>query len=144
GVSCERCHGPAAEHVAFHTARPDAETGAHIIKPALLSRDRQMDLCGQCHSNAAKRRGPAFSYRPGEPLEDYFRINLNQRQEEDHVANQVHYLRQSKCFQKDATLTCTTCHNPHKATDGRRARGEGQGARNAVAASFAHDSSSLV
>ncbi|HEV3115720.1 MAG TPA: tetratricopeptide repeat protein [Gemmataceae bacterium] len=116
GVSCERCHGPAAEHVSFHTTHADAETGAHIVKPALLSRDRQMDLCGQCHSNAAKRRGPAFGYRPGESLEDYFRINVNQRQEEDHVANQVHYLRSSKCFQKSATLTCTTCHNPHKAS----------------------------
>jgi hypothetical protein len=100
GVSCERCHGPAAEHVAFHTAHPDAANGEHIVKPALLSRDRQMDLCGQCHSNAVKRRGPAFSYRPGEPLDKHFRTNLNQRQEEDHVANQVHYRDRANSFKR--------------------------------------------
>jgi hypothetical protein len=30
------------------------------------------------------------------------------------VANQTHYLRQSKCFQKSDDLTCITCHNPHR------------------------------
>jgi predicted CXXCH cytochrome family protein len=85
-----------------------------VVHPGRLTRDRQLDLCAQCHSNAPKPRGPAFSYRPGEPLEAYFRTNINTRQENDHVASQVHYLRQSKCFQKSDTLTCTTCHNPHR------------------------------
>src|SRR5438105_1224367 len=114
GVTCERCHGPGHDHVAFHQAHPDADSAHAIIHPGGLGRDRQTDLCGQCHSNAPKRRGPAFSYRPGEPLEAYFRTNINKRPEDDHVANQVHYLRQSKCFQKSATLTCVTCHDPHK------------------------------
>jgi tetratricopeptide (TPR) repeat protein len=114
GVTCERCHGPGAEHVAFHTVHSEADSAHKIVRPAQLSRDRQIDLCGQCHSNAVKRRGPAFSYRPGEPLDNYFRTNLNKRREEDHVANQVHYLQQSKCFQKSDNLTCTTCHDPHR------------------------------
>lgn len=116
GVTCERCHGPGQEHVSFHQANPKAEPKA-IVQPARLSRERQVDVCGQCHSNAIKRRGPAFSYRPGEAAEAFYRTNTSKYPEEDHVANQVKYLKLSKCFQKDDTLTCTTCHNPHRAVD---------------------------
>ncbi|HEV3449075.1 MAG TPA: tetratricopeptide repeat protein [Gemmataceae bacterium] len=116
GVTCEKCHGPGRDHVAYHQAHPTAESGHAIVHPGHLARARQMDVCAQCHSNAPKLRGPAFSYRPGERLEQYFRTNVNTRREEDHVANQVSYLRQSKCFQKHDGLTCTTCHNPHRSS----------------------------
>ncbi|MEX2559468.1 MAG: tetratricopeptide repeat protein [Pirellulales bacterium] len=114
GVTCERCHGPGREHVAFHEAHPKATKGQAIVFPPHLSRDRQLDICSQCHSNANKHRGPAFTYRPGEPLDDYFRSDVAKRPEHDHTANQVEYLRESKCFQASETLTCTTCHNPHQ------------------------------
>jgi tetratricopeptide (TPR) repeat protein len=114
GITCEKCHGPGRDHVTFHQADPQAESAHAIVHPGKLSRDRQMDLCGQCHSNTVRRLGPAFSYRPGEPLDNYFRTSLNKRQEEDHVANQVRYMRESKCFQKNDKLTCLTCHNPHR------------------------------
>ncbi|MCI0377567.1 MAG: tetratricopeptide repeat protein [Gemmataceae bacterium] len=117
GVSCENCHGPGRAHVRFHRDNPKARTAHAIVHPGQLSRERQLDLCGQCHSNAMRARGPAFSYRPGEPLEAHFRTNLATGIENDHVADQVKYLRQSKCFQKSDTLTCTTCHNPHRPTD---------------------------
>jgi tetratricopeptide (TPR) repeat protein len=113
GVTCERCHGPGREHVAFHQAHPDAESAHAVVDPSRLTRERQLEVCTQCHSNANKPRGPAFRYRPGEALEDYFRTARTTNPEDDHVANQVKYLRQSKCFQK-SELTCTTCHNPHR------------------------------
>src|SRR5262245_27551635 len=114
GVTCETCHGPGGEHVAYHQSHPDAKSSRTIIHPGRLSRERQMDVCGQCHSNAPKRRGPPFSYRPGEPLDAFFRSAANMNQENDHVADQVKYLMQSTCFQKSDTLTCVTCHNPHR------------------------------
>ncbi len=117
GVTCEKCHGPGREHVAYHRENPDAKPARSVVHPGRLSRDRQMDVCGQCHSNAPKRRGPAFSYRPGEPLESFFRTALNRHQEDDHVADQVKYLRQSKCFQMSDTMTCVTCHNPHRPSE---------------------------
>jgi tetratricopeptide (TPR) repeat protein len=113
GVTCERCHGPAREHVGFHTASREKVKAHAIVNPADLPRERQIDLCGQCHSNATKPRGPAFSYRPGEPLENFYRIADSKYPENDHVANQVKYLKQSKCFQK-SDMTCTTCHDPHR------------------------------
>lgn len=114
GVSCEKCHGPGADHVAFHEAHPASKSGEAIVSPARLSHERQMDLCAQCHSNAITYRGPAFSYVPGEPLDAHFRTVSTRHPEDDHVANQVSYLRESECFKNSETLTCTTCHNPHK------------------------------
>ena len=114
GVTCESCHGPGREHVSFHEKHPEAESAHSVVHPARLPRDRQTDLCTQCHSNAIKHRGPAFSYRPGESLEDYYRTVVTRHTEDDHVANQIHHLRQSKCFQESDSLTCITCHDPHR------------------------------
>jgi len=116
GVTCERCHGPGREHVAFHQANPKAPARA-IAHPGHFARERLMEVCTQCHSNAITPKGPPFNYRPGEPLDDSFRTLTTRHPEEDHVANQVKYLRQSKCFQKSDTLTCVTCHDPHRPTN---------------------------
>ena len=114
GVTCERCHGPAREHVDFHKAHPQADTATAIVRPHRLSRERQLEVCTQCHSNATKSRKPAFTYRPGEALDTCFRTIDSKHPEGDHVANQIKYLRESKCFQKSDALTCTTCHDPHR------------------------------
>jgi tetratricopeptide (TPR) repeat protein len=121
GVTCERCHGPGRDHVAFHQANPKAAAKA-IAHPGHFARERLMEVCTQCHSNAITPKGPAFSYRPGEPLDDSFRTLTTRHPEEDHVANQVRYLRQSKCFQKSETLTCVTCHDPHRPTNHHEVR----------------------
>jgi len=113
GVTCEVCHGPGRDHVDFHRSHRDAKEPQAVVRPALLSRERQMDLCAQCHSNALKHRGPAFSYRPGQPLDDFYVTLRTKHPEEDHVANQTTYLRQSRCFQESESLPCVTCHNPH-------------------------------
>ena len=113
GVTCERCHGPGKDHVAFHQAHPEAPAHA-IVQPATLDRDRLTEVCTQCHGNYTKPRGPTFSYRPGRPLADYYRLAETTHPEQDHVANQVKYLRESKCYQQSDSLTCTTCHDPHR------------------------------
>jgi tetratricopeptide (TPR) repeat protein len=115
GVTCERCHGPGKDHVEFHQHNPDANDAHAIVNPSELSRSLQLDVCGQCHSNTTKRRTAPFSFRPGDQLEDHFRVDRNQRPEFDHTANHVRYLKESKCFQQSDTMTCSTCHDPHQA-----------------------------
>lgn len=126
GVTCERCHGPGREHVEFHQAHPGDRTARAVVRPGRLPRERLIEVCTQCHGNATRARGPAFSYRPGRPLDAYFRTSRTRHPEEDHVANQIKYLRESRCFRESQTLTCVTCHDPHRPhspTDPRGARG---------------------
>ena len=113
GVTCEKCHGPASGHVAWHKANPAAKQGKEIIHPGHLARESQMAVCGQCHSNAAKYSAEPFTYKPGEPLDQYFKILRARFPEEEHVADQDKYLRESKCYQQSETMTCITCHDPH-------------------------------
>jgi predicted CXXCH cytochrome family protein len=113
GVTCEKCHGPGQDHVTWHQANPDAKSGQQITHPGKLSRESRMAVCGQCHSNAAKYSADPFTYKPGEPLDLYFKTLTARFPEDEHVANQDKYLRQSKCYQQSETMTCVTCHDPH-------------------------------
>jgi len=117
GVTCEACHGPGKEHVSFHELHPEQKEPMHILRPSELTRSLKMDLCANCHSNALKHRGPAFSYRPGKPLDEFYKTLATRNPEDDHVANQTSYLMQSKCYQRSEDLTCLTCHDPHGARD---------------------------
>jgi tetratricopeptide (TPR) repeat protein len=114
GVTCEKCHGAGRNHVDWHQANPGAKAAKEIIHPGHLSRESLMAVCGQCHSNTAKYRAEPFTYRPGEPLDNYFKTLNSQFPEDDHVANQDKYLRQSQCYEHSETMTCVTCHNPHR------------------------------
>jgi tetratricopeptide (TPR) repeat protein len=121
GIGCERCHGPAAEHVARHRADPDDPEARAIVMPAELSRERSIDLCDQCHGNATVRRTAPFSFRPGDAVAEHFRPDRSDRPEEDHTSNQSHYLRQSACFIGSPAMTCVTCHDPHAGREAQRA-----------------------
>lgn len=119
GISCERCHGPGAEHVAWHKANPGSETAHRIVNPAELPRERSLDLCGQCHGGVGQPVRPAFSFRPGYRLEDFIRPPVNVSAAPAlHSANQLRRLQQSRCFLESGTLTCVSCHDPHKVERG--------------------------
>jgi tetratricopeptide (TPR) repeat protein len=111
GITCERCHGLGREHVEHHRAHPKDEAPHAILHPGKLSRERLMDVCGQCHGNT-RALGRPFSYRPGEPLGDFYH-SIQTKHPEDDTTNQIRYLGQSKCFKK-SEMTCITCHDPHR------------------------------
>lgn len=91
GIGCERCHGPAGNHVAavalgfpdLAIARPKHTPGAGV-----------MALCGQCHR--AKGNDP-------HPLNP------------EAIRFQVLTLAASACYaNSEGKLDCVTCHNPHQ------------------------------
>lgn len=112
GVTCERCHGPGARHVEYHRDHPEQTSAEFIVHPGELSRQRELDICLQCHSEIENRRRPPFTYRPGESLEDYFRTHGDRHPEDDISANQIEGLSASACFQ-NTQMTCNDCHDPH-------------------------------
>lgn len=120
GISCERCHGPGREHAEYHRQHPDDKTGMHIIDPSDLSRDRQIEVCGQCHSGAFTFLQDAFTYRAGEDLNKHHRLIDENFSGVGgiHTANQLKRLELSKCF-RESDMTCTTCHNPHEEQRGK-------------------------
>jgi hypothetical protein len=114
GITCERCHGPARAHVARTQAhRPRGQT-PDIVNPALLSPQRQMDLCALCHAGAGTPRAPSFSFTAGQELARYLSITETVPDTPTDVhGHQVQLLSDSRCFRSSA-MTCATCHNVHQ------------------------------
>jgi hypothetical protein len=117
GISCERCHGQGAEHVARQKAGSvsAAPNGQAILNPAKFSRDRQVDLCALCHNGIQREStAPAFSYIPGKPLRDYFKpLQIDIAEHPDVHGNQVGLLQRSRCYLSSPNMSCSTCHDVH-------------------------------
>lgn len=117
GIDCERCHGPAAEHVKFHENNPGQRQGRFITRIIGMSRQQQLDACAVCHSgNDRIKLKSRFVFKPGDTLSHFFGTLLDTiiKTETDVHGNQYGLLSQSRCFTQSAQLTCTTCHDPHR------------------------------
>lgn len=114
GVDCERCHGPAAEHVTFHRDHPDAVQPMHIVNPARLTRQQRLDNCALCHSGIRDNFMPSFTFRVGDRLEDFsFPVyTADSAATLDVHGNQYGLLTSSKCFRM-SDMDCSSCHNVH-------------------------------
>ena len=119
GISCEICHGPAADHIARQKSGTAASQGQAILNPAKFSRERQVDLCALCHNGIQREAlAPAFSYVPGEPLANYFKPlppdpSSSAAGHPDVHGNQVGLLERSRCYLSSPNMTCSTCHDVH-------------------------------
>lgn len=113
-ISCERCHGPGRSHVEYHQQNPTATETKFITHPASLTRQQQLDICGQCHWGSFQLKEPAFSFRPGDDISDFHeQLWTSDKVGSIHTSNQLTRLRKSPCFQQ-TDMTCTTCHDPHQ------------------------------
>ncbi len=117
GIACERCHGPGAEHVrsrANLTSMAEAISTVAKMPPIGVERDRQVDICAQCHGGIGQGLTPAFSFKPGEELAPHISLEANPLARVDVHGNQVALLEKSRCFQASPSMTCSTCHNSHE------------------------------
>ncbi|HEX3738902.1 MAG TPA: tetratricopeptide repeat protein [Terriglobales bacterium] len=110
GVSCERCHGPAAAHI----------KGGSIVNPAKLTPERRDAICMQCHMEgrvSIERAGRhIYDFRPGDSLSDYVRyyVLTGGFSSELGAVSQVEALAQSTCKKASGDkMSCTSCHDPH-------------------------------
>ncbi len=128
GIDCQRCHGPGGAHVRAARATPASSEAIRqaIVNPARLSRDRQLEVCMQCHletssslvPNEIRRYGRAMnSFRPGEVLGDYKlyfdRTSATGQNDRVEIVNAAYRMRMSACF-RSSQMTCLTCHDPHQ------------------------------
>ncbi|MBS1818148.1 MAG: hypothetical protein JSU08_09480 [Acidobacteria bacterium] len=123
GVTCEKCHGPGAAHVAARSSRPAARLAidADVVNPATLSREQRVDLCAYCHGGTPLT-GP-FTFRAGDPVGPSRQAsqataagtppgNASVVALDSH-GQQAPALQMSRCYQA-STMTCETCHDVHE------------------------------
>jgi hypothetical protein len=115
GISCQKCHGPAAQHVANRQAGVPPRATPDIVNPAKLPRARQMDVCALCHAGVGKPLAPTLSYAAGDFLAKYIALSpADPAKPVDPHGSQWQTLTQSRCYQESQTMTCLTCHDVHQ------------------------------
>ncbi|KAA5542156.1 C cytochrome precursor [Roseiconus nitratireducens] len=86
GISCEACHGPGQQHIAYHRDFAEAKAAAEspssdpIVNPENLPHVRSSQVCGQCHSvltpkgDLVKINVQGGTFRPGADLREAYDI----------------------------------------------------------------------
>ena len=116
-ITCERCHGPAGDHLRKPQAR-------NIVNPARLSARARDSICEQCHMEGEIRvLNPGRTWRdfhPGDDLESVMTVYVRRGSREARAVSQVEQFVSSRCANgSGGKLWCGTCHNPHSPTADR-------------------------
>jgi len=129
GIGCQRCHGPAAEHVWYAMGGMGVreEIRGSVFNPGRLPPKERDEVCMACHLQPSvaipglRRFGRGdFSFRPGEPLAGYLvPVDVDEEArapgERFEINHHPYRLRQSRCFRESGgALSCLTCHDPHR------------------------------
>ena len=129
GIGCESCHGPGSKHIL------NGADSAKIVNPAKLSRDQNLEICGQCHTTMASKPNKTFAYPvkddapavwypgSGQPLTDFYidttaywpdgKLQKSGRPLGDYHTS----LHATNPYE---AVTCNVCHNLHTRTTNER------------------------
>ena len=117
GIDCERCHGPSAQHVEFHTQHPDDKKAMYMASFKTMTRAQRLDACAVCHSGGKDNYLTSlFNFKMGDTLAkfkepSFLHENVNPQTIDVH-GNQNGLLKASKCFLM-SNMDCNTCHDTH-------------------------------
>ncbi len=116
GIDCERCHGPAGDHVNYHVQHPAQKAAAFMVRNTALTQQQRLDACAVCHSgNDNPKIKSRFNFKMGDTLAFFFLPKFKQIEEEIDVhGNQFSLLQKSLCFIKSTNMTCGNCHAAHQ------------------------------
>jgi hypothetical protein len=101
GVQCERCHGPAGQHV--RAVKTGDVKGAAMRQLGKLTTEELPDFCGQCHRT-------------------WSQVAANGPHDVNNVRFQPYRLTNSRCYDAlDPRIRCVACHDPHRDMERRAA-----------------------
>ena len=113
GIDCERCHGPAKDHVDYHKRNPGLKLAKYIVTHKSLNNQQKLARCVICHS-AVENLQSRFKFVPGNSIADFYNVSMpNPDANSDVHGNQYGLLAQSKCFLESKNMDCTSCHVSH-------------------------------
>jgi hypothetical protein len=119
-IGCERCHGPAAKHVA-NGGVISAGLDPTIVNPRKLPAALRESVCQQCHLEGKARvvrRGRRLEdFRPGLPLSSVLAVFEYADATGDKAVSHVEQMALSACYlgsSSERPMGCTTCHDPHR------------------------------
>lgn len=126
-IGCERCHGPAGQHVRWRRSATPLDGPDPIVNPGKLPIVERESVCNQCHLQGFRRilrvdRTP-YDFRPGERLDENWTVFVGVPREASSeqatpAVSQVEQMRMSRCYQgTSGQLGCISCHDPHSAVE---------------------------
>lgn len=126
-IGCERCHGPAGQHVRWRRSTIPLDGPDPIVNPGKLPIVERESVCNQCHLQGFQRilradRTP-YDFRPGERLDENWTVfvgvpRVASSEETTPAVSQVEQMRMSRCYQgSSGQLGCISCHDPHSVVE---------------------------
>jgi hypothetical protein len=125
-IGCERCHGPAADHVAFHRGEAKIDP---IVNPSDLPHARRDAVCNQCHLQGVERvlrpGRSEFDFRPGMLLNDVWSVFVRSTDssfDDPKAVSHTEQMQSSRCYtESKGRMGCTSCHDVHSPDHGKTA-----------------------